>query len=199
MLQTINLTMNYATKKLFENINIKLDAGKRYGLIGANGAGKSTFLKILCGIYEPSSGDVVLSPNARLGVLGQDQYAFEDLSLKDAVLIGNRRLFDAVKEKERLYSEGDLSDEKVNERLAELEIICAEEDPMYEYEVVIEKILQDLGFDSSVHEDLMKTLTGGDKFKILLAQVLFPKPDVLLLDEPTNNPVSYTHLTLPTS
>lgn len=187
MLQTINLTMNYATKKLFENINIKLDAGKRYGLIGANGAGKSTFLKILCGIYEPSSGDVVLSPNARLGVLGQDQYAFEDLSLKDAVLIGNRRLFDAVKEKEKLYSEGDLSDEKVNERLAELEIICAEEDPMYEYEVVIEKILQDLGFDASVHEDLMKTLTGGDKFKILLAQVLFPKPDVLLLDEPTNN------------
>ncbi len=187
MLQTINLTMNYATKKLFENINLKLDAGKRYGLIGANGAGKSTFLKILCKIYEPSSGEVVVNPNARLGVLGQDQYAFEDLSLKDAVLIGNKRLFDAIKEKERLYAEGDLSDDKVNERLGELEIICAEEDPMYEYEVVIEKILQDLGFASKQHDDLMKTLTGGDKFKILLAQVLFPKPDILLLDEPTNN------------
>ncbi|CBG40622.1 ABC-F family ATP-binding cassette domain-containing protein [Helicobacter mustelae] len=187
MLQTINLTMNYATKKLFENINIKLDSGKRYGLIGANGAGKSTFLKILQGAYEPSSGEVIIHPNARLGVLGQDQYAFEDLSLKDAVLIGNKRLFDAVKEKERLYAEGDLSDEKVNERLGELEMICAEEDPMYEYEVVIEKILQDLGFPTDLHTQPMKTLTGGDKFKILLAQVLFPKPEILLLDEPTNN------------
>ena len=187
MLQAIDLTMSYATKKLFENINLKLDSGKRYGLIGANGAGKSTFLKILSGIYEPSSGEIVLNPNARLGVLGQDQYAFENLSLKDAVLIGNKRLYDAIKEKERLYAEGDLSDDAVNARLGELEMICAEEDPMYEYDVVIEKILQDLGFPTSQHQDLMKTLTGGDKFKILLAQVLFPKPDILLLDEPTNN------------
>lgn len=187
MLQTINLTMRYATKKLFENVNIKLDRGKRYGLIGANGAGKSTLLKILGGEYEASSGEIIINPNARLGVLGQNQYAFEDLSLKDAVLIGNKRLYDAIKEKEKLYMEGDLSDEAVNERLGELEIICAEEDPMYEYDVVIEKILQDLGFPSSQHDDLMSTLTGGDKFKILLAQVLFPKPDILFLDEPTNN------------
>lgn len=187
MLQTINLSMSYATKKLFENINLKLDSGKRYGLIGANGAGKSTFLKVLSGIHEPSGGEIIINPNAKLGVLGQDQYAFEDLSLKDAVLIGNKRLYDAIKEKEKIYTEADLSSEETNARLAELEMICIEEDPMYEYEVVIEKILQDLGFPTNQHEDLMKTLTGGDKFKILLAQVLFPKPDILFLDEPTNN------------
>ncbi|PAF47911.1 ABC transporter ATP-binding protein [Helicobacter sp. 12S02232-10] len=187
MLQTINLTMRYATKKLFENVNIKLDKNKRYGLIGANGAGKSTFLKILSGANEASSGEVVIESGLRLGVLGQDQYAFEYLSLKDAVLIGNKRLYEAIKEKEKLYEQGDLSDEKINERLGELEMICAEEDPMYEAEVVIEKILEDLGFERSMHEEPMRTLTGGDKFKILLAQVLFPKPDILLLDEPTNN------------
>ena len=179
--------MRYATKKLFENVNIKLDAHKRYGLIGANGAGKSTFLKILSGEYEASSGEVIIEKGLKMGVLGQDQYAFEELSLKDAVLIGNTRLYEAVKRKEYLYENGDLSDDKVNEELGELEIICAEEDPMYEYEVQIEKILEDLGFESTLHNELMKTLTGGDKFKILLAQVLFPKPDILLLDEPTNN------------
>ncbi|WP_334081633.1 ABC-F family ATP-binding cassette domain-containing protein, partial [Helicobacter typhlonius] len=187
MLQTINLTMRYPTKKLFENVNLSLDAHKRYGLIGANGAGKSTFLKILSGEYEASSGEIVIAKGLKMGVLGQDQYAFEELSLKDAVLIGNKRLYDAIKRKEYLYENGDLSDDKVNEELGELEMICAEEDPMYECEVVIEKILEDLGFEASAHNELMKTLTGGDKFKILLAQVLFPKPDILLLDEPTNN------------
>lgn len=187
MLQAVNVSMRYATKTLFENINIKLDSGKRYGLIGANGAGKSTFLKILSGEIEASSGDIVLNSGLRLGVLSQNQYAFEDLSLKDAVLIGNKRLYEAIKEKEELYVTADLSDEKVNTRLGELEMICVEEDPMYECEVVIEKILEDLGFPANTHNELMKTLTGGDKFKILLAQVLFPKPDVLLLDEPTNN------------
>uniref|UniRef100_UPI00374E78E9 ABC-F family ATP-binding cassette domain-containing protein n=1 Tax=uncultured Helicobacter sp. TaxID=175537 RepID=UPI00374E78E9 len=187
MLQTINLSMRYPTKKLFENVNLTLDSGKRYGLIGANGAGKSTFLKILSGVYEASSGEIVIAPNTRLGVLGQDQYAFESLSLKDAVLIGNKRLYDAIKRKEYLYENADLSDEATNEELGELEMICAEEDPMYEYDVVIEKILEDLGFPADKHNELMSTLTGGDKFKILLAQVLFPKPDILLLDEPTNN------------
>lgn len=187
MLQTINLGMQYATKKLFENVNVKLDKGKRYGLIGANGAGKSTFLKILSGEIEHTSGEIVIENGLRLGVLKQDQYAFENLSIFDAVLIGNKRLYEAVKEKERLYSEGDLSDDKVNERLGELEMICAEEDPTYEYDVNIEKILEDLGFPASIHSELMSTLTGGDKFKVLLAQVLFPKPDILFLDEPTNN------------
>ena len=187
MLQTINLSMRYPTKKLFENVNLSLDSGKRYGLIGANGAGKSTLLKILSGEDEATSGEVIIAPNARLGVLKQDQYAYENLSLKDAVLIGNKRLYDAIKRKEWLYENGDLSDEKVNNELGDLEMVCAEEDPTYECEVVIEKILEDLGFKALSHQNLMSSLTGGDKFKILLAQVLFPKPEILLLDEPTNN------------
>ncbi len=187
MLKAINITQRYGKRVLFDKINLTLDKGKRYGLIGANGAGKSTFLKILSGEIEPTSGEVVLRNGLRMGVLGQNQYAFEDFTLKDAVLYANKRLYDAQKEKERLYLEGDFEDEKVNERLSELEMICAEEDPTYESEVHIEKLLEALGFPASQHNDLMSSLTGGDKFKILLAQVLFPKPDVLLLDEPTNN------------
>ncbi|WP_104758271.1 ABC-F family ATP-binding cassette domain-containing protein [Helicobacter salomonis] len=187
MLQATQVSMRYATKKLFENVNLKLDAHKRYGLIGANGAGKSTFLKILAREIEPSGGEISLGPGLKLGVLGQDQYAFEEFSLKDAVLMGNKTLYDALKEKEKLYANADLSDDKVNVRLAELEMICVQEDPLYECEVVVEKILEDLGIPANRHNDLMQSLPSSDKFKILLAQVLFPKPDVLLLDEPTNN------------
>lgn len=187
MLSTINLTQRYGKRVLFEKINITLDPGKRYGLIGANGAGKSTFLKILSGELEASDGEVQLQPGLKMGVLGQNQYAFENFSLKDAVLYGNKKLFDAQKEKEKLYMEGDFESDAVNNRLAELEMICADEDPTYESDVQIEKLLEALGFPASQHDDLMSSITGGDKFKILLAQVLFLKPDVLLLDEPTNN------------
>jgi ATPase subunit of ABC transporter with duplicated ATPase domains len=187
VLKAINITQRYGKRVLFDKINLTLDKGKRYGLIGANGAGKSTFIKILAGELEPTSGEVVLRSGLKMGVLGQNQYAFEEFTLKDAVLYANRRLYDAQKEKEKLYMEGDFEDDAVNNRLAELEIICAEEDPTYESDVQIEKLLEALGFPASQHDDLMSSLTGGDKFKILLAQVLFPKPDVLLLDEPTNN------------
>ena len=187
MVEVNNITMRFAHQLLFENINLKLDKGKRYGLIGANGAGKTTFLKILSREIEPTSGNISVENGLRVGVLSQNQYAFEDYTLKDAVMIGNKRLYDAIKEKEYLYANGDFSDDKVNDRLAELEIICAEEDPTYEVDVTIEKILASLGFPVSMHESLMSELTGGDKFKILLAQVLYPKPDVLFLDEPTNN------------
>jgi len=187
LLTTVNLTQRYGKRVLFDKINITLDVGKRYGLIGANGAGKSTFIKILSGEIEPTDGEVQLQPGLKLGVLGQNQYAFEDYTLKDAVLYGNKKLFDAQKEKEKLYMEGDFESDEVNNRLAELEMICVEEDPTYESEVHIEKLLEALGFPASQHNDLMSSLTGGDKFKILLAQVLFLKPDVLLLDEPTNN------------
>ncbi|AWI34619.1 ABC-F family ATP-binding cassette domain-containing protein [Helicobacter apodemus] len=186
MIQITGLSMHYATKKLFEDINLKLNKGKKYGLIGANGAGKSTFLKILSQEIEPTNGNIAFAPNARIGVLGQNQFAFENFSIEDCVLYGNKRLYDAIKEKESLYESGDFSD-ATNERLGELETICAEEDPTYEYDIQIQKILEDLGFPSSIHKELMKTLTGGDKFKVLLAQVLFPKPDILFLDEPTNN------------
>ncbi len=187
MLSTVNLTMRYGKRVLFDKISQSFDKGKRYGLIGANGAGKSTFLKILSGEIEPTEGEIQIQPGLKMGVLGQNQYAFEEFSLKDAVLYGNKRLYDAQKEKEKLYMEGDFEDDAVNNRLAELEIVCAEEDPTYESDVHIEKLLEALGFEASMHEQKMSSLTGGDKFKILLAQVLFPKPDILLLDEPTNN------------
>ena len=187
MLSTVNIVQRYGKRVLFDKINITLDRGKRYGLIGANGAGKSTFLKILSGEIEPTDGEVHIQPGLKLGVLGQNQYAFEDFTLRDAVLYGNKKLYDAQKEKEKLYMEGNFEDDKVNARLAELEMICADEDPTYESDVKIEKLLEALGFPASTHDNLMSSLTGGDKFKILLAQVLFLKPDILLLDEPTNN------------
>lgn len=187
MLQTVGITMQYGTRKLFTNINLRLDPGKRYGLIGANGAGKTTFLKILSGEIQQTSGDISIDPGCRVGTLGQNQFAFEDFTIADTVLWGNKRLFDAIKEKTKLYEEGNFDDDKVNDRLGELEMICAEEDPTYESDVNVEKILEDLGFPAEIHSEKMSTLTGGDKFKVLLAQVLFPKPDILFLDEPTNN------------
>ncbi len=187
MLRAINITQRYGNRVLFEKINLEFTKGKRYGLIGANGAGKTTFLKILSGEIEPTSGEISVDNGVKIGVLSQNQFAFENFTLKDAVLYGNKRLYEATKEKEKLYAEGDFENEKINNRLSELEIICAEEDPMYEHEIVIEKMLEELGFDISTHNNLVSTLKGGDRFKILLAQVLYPNPAVLFLDEPTNN------------
>ncbi len=121
----------------------------------------------------------------KVGTLEQNQYAYEEYSIFDTVLLGNKRLYDAIKEKEKLYLE-EYTDE-IGDKLGELEIVCCEEDPTYEYDIKITKILEDLGFPAAQQSDLMSTLTGGDKFKVLLAQVLYPKPDVLFLDEPTNN------------
>ncbi len=185
MVQTVNLKKAFGARVLFQDINLKLDAGKRYGLIGANGAGKTTFLKILSGEEEATEGEVQVQNGKKVGTLSQNQFAYEAYTLFDTVLLGNRRLYNAIKEKEKLYMEEYTDD--VGERLGELEIVCCEEDPTYEYDVKITKILEDLGFPASEHQNLMSTLTGGDKFKVLLAQVLYPKPDVLFLDEPTNN------------
>ena len=186
MVQTVNLKKAFGPRVLFQDINIKLDTGKRYGLIGANGAGKTTFLKILSGQEDATEGEVQVQNGKKVGTLSQNQFAYENNTIFDAVLLGNKRLHDAIKEKEELYMSPEFTDE-VNNRLAELEIICCEEDPTYEYDVKITRILEDLGFPAASHQDLMSTLTGGDKFKVLLAQVLYPKPDVLFLDEPTNN------------
>ncbi|RXJ66427.1 ABC transporter ATP-binding protein [Halarcobacter ebronensis] len=186
MLQVVNLKKAFGPRVLFQEINLKFDSGKRYGLIGANGAGKTTFLKILSGIEDATEGEIQVQSGKKIGTLGQNQFAYEKFSLFDTVLLGNKRLYDAVKEKEKLYLSEDFTDE-INNRLGELEIVCCEEDPTYEYDIKITKILEDLGFPSSQHQDLMSTITGGDKFKVLLAQVLFPKPDILFLDEPTNN------------
>jgi ATPase subunit of ABC transporter with duplicated ATPase domains len=187
MVQVTKLTMRFGSRILFEGINLKLDRNKRYGLIGANGAGKTTFLKILSGEIKEYEGDISIEPGLKVGVLGQNQFAFEDFTIADAVLWGNKRLYDAIKEKEHLYATGDFEDDKVNDRLAELEMICCEEDPTYEYDVQIAKILENVGIPAENHHDLMSTLPSSEKFKVLLAQVLYPKPDVLFLDEPTNN------------
>jgi len=187
MVRVQNLIMRYGNRVLFQDINLKLDRHKRYGLIGANGAGKTTFLKILCGEIKEYEGDVIIPKANKVGVLGQNQYAFEDYTIMDAVLYGNKRLYDAIKEKEIIYTTGDFEDDAVNDRLAELETICVEEDPTYEYDVNIAKILENVGIPAEQHQELMSTLDSADKFKVLLAQVLYPKPDVLFLDEPTNN------------
>lgn len=184
MVEIKDLTMRFGKQLLFENVNLSLDKGRRYGLIGANGAGKSTLLKILSGQIEASSGEILIQSGLKIGVLGQDQFAFESFSVKDAVLYGNKRLYDAVREKTQLYEAGEFNDE-INERLGELEMICAEEDPAYEYETRIEKILSSLGLND--FDKKMSEIETSDKFKVLLAQVLFPRPDVLFLDEPTNN------------
>jgi len=185
MVKIVNLKKTFGSRTLFQDINLSLDTGKRYGLIGANGAGKTTFLNMLSGTEEITDGEVQVQNGKKVGVLGQNQFAYEECTLIDTVLQGNRRLYDAINEKEKLYLE-EYTDE-IGERLGELEIICCEEDPTYEYDVKITKILETLGFPASQHNDLMSSITGGDKFKVLLAQVLFPKPDVLFLDEPTNN------------
>jgi ATPase subunit of ABC transporter with duplicated ATPase domains len=185
MVKIVNLKKAFGPRVLFQDINISLDQGKRYGLIGANGAGKTTFLKMLSGDEEITEGEVQVQSGKKVGVLKQNQFEFDEHTLADTVLMGNKRLYDAIKEKEHLYME-EYTDE-IGEKLGELEIICCEEDPTYECDVKVTKILESLGFPQDTHHELMSTLTGGDKFKVLLAQVLFPKPDVLFLDEPTNN------------
>ncbi|WP_141071054.1 ATP-binding cassette domain-containing protein, partial [Campylobacter fetus] len=166
MLEVKSLTQRFGQQLLFEDVNLKFNAHNRYGLIGANGAGKSTFLKILSGETDYTSGEIVIENGKKVGVLGQDQFAFESFTLKDAVLYGNKRLYDAVKEKEKLYMSEEFTDE-INERLSELEIISAEEDPTYEYETRIEKILSSLGLHN--FDKLMSEVESSDKFKVLLA------------------------------
>ena len=187
MVSVNNLIMRFGNRVLFQDINLKLDRHKRYGLIGANGAGKTTFLKILSAQIDEYEGDISVENGLKVGVLGQNQFAFEDFTIMDAVLYGNKRLYDAIKEKELLYATGDFEDDATNNRLAELEVISVEEDPTYEYDVNIAKILENVSIPASQHNDLMSSLDSADKFKVLLAQVLYPRPDVLFLDEPTNN------------
>jgi len=187
MVRTQKLTKRYGSRILFEDINIKLDQHKRYGLIGANGAGKTTFLNILSGLNKEYEGEVIIGSGLKVGTLGQNQFAFEDYTVMDAVLYGNKRLYDAIKEKEELYVSGDFEDDATNDRLGELEVICVEEDPTYEYDVHIAKVLENIGIPADLHNNLMSDLDTSDKFKVLLAQVLYPKPDILFLDEPTNN------------
>lgn len=185
MLSSNGVTIRFGKRVLFEDVNIKFSKGNCYGIIGANGAGKSTFLKVLSGEIEPSKGDVTLDKGERLSILKQDHFAFEDLSVIDTVIMGNKELFDIMKEKENIYAKPDFSEAdgmkaaKLEERFAELDGWNAESDAAM--------LLNDLGIIPENHYKIMREIEAREKVKVLLAQALFGNPDVLLLDEPTND------------
>ena len=184
MLTVNNLSVIFPDKKLFEDVNLIFNPGNCYGVIGANGAGKSTFLKILSGEKEPTKGNVTIDKNTRLSKLNQDHYAFEENSVMDTVLMGNKKLYDIQKEKDAIYMKPDFSDED-GMRAAELEAEFQELGG-YEAEAESSSLLQGLGITTQHHFMLMKDLKESDKVKVLLAQALFGNPGILLLDEPTN-------------
>ena len=189
MISANNITLRVGKKALFEDVNIKFTEGNCYGLIGANGAGKSTFLKILSGQLEPTKGDIVITPGQRLSFLQQDHFKYDDYPVLDTVIMGNERLYQIMKEKEAIYAKEDFTDED-GIRASELEGEFAEMNG-WEAESDAATLLNGLGVDTEFHYTQMADLTGSMKVKVLLAQALFGNPDILLLDEPTN------HLDLP--
>ncbi|MCC8379159.1 MULTISPECIES: ABC-F family ATPase [unclassified Xenorhabdus] len=185
MLSTNNITMQFGSKPLFENISVKFGNGNRYGLIGANGAGKSTFMKILGGDLAPTSGNVSLDPNERLGKLRQDQFAFEEYTVLDTVIMGHTELWEVKQERDRIYAMAEMSEED-GYRVADLEVAYGEMDG-YSAEARAGELLLGVGIPVEQHYGLMSSVAPGWKLRVLLAQALFSDPDVLLLDEPTNN------------
>ena len=185
MISANNVTYRVGKKALFEDVNIKFTEGNCYGLIGANGAGKSTFLKILSGKLETTKGDITITPGQRLSVLEQDHFKYEDCVVMDVVIMGNERLYQIMKEKEAIYAKEDFTDED-GIRASELEGEFAELDG-WEAESNAAMLLNGLGIDTDIHYSVMSELTGNDKVKVLLAKALFGNPDILLLDEPTNH------------
>ena len=185
MISANNVTLRIGKKALFEDVNIKFVPGHCYGLIGANGAGKSTFLKILTGEIEPTSGEVIITPGERLSFLKQDHFQYDECTVLDTVIMGNQRLYDIMKEKDAIYMKEDFSDED-GIRASELEGEFAEMNG-WEAESDAATLLNGLGVDTEYHYNLMKDLNGSLKVKVLLAQALFGNPDILLLDEPTNH------------
>ena len=185
MLQAINVSLQYGARVLFKDVNLKFTKGNCYGVIGANGAGKSTFLKILSGKLEPNKGEVIVDKTERLSVLNQDQNAFDNESVIRTVLMGNKRLVDIMDEKEALYCKEDFSEED-GIKASELEVEFAELNG-WEAESDAKILLNGLGIDDNKSELLMKDLDSKEKVKVLLAQALFGNPDILILDEPTNN------------
>ena len=185
MISANNVTLRLGKKALFEDVNIKFTEGNCYGLIGANGAGKSTFLKILSGELETTNGDVTITPGQRLSFLKQDHFQYDAFTVLDTVIMGNQRLYDIMKEKEAIYMKEDFSDED-GIRASELEGEFAEMNG-WEAEADAETLLNGLGIPTELHYELMANLKGSEKVKVLLAQALFGNPDILLLDEPTNH------------
>ena len=185
MIAANNVTYRVGKKALFEEVNIKFTEGNCYGIIGANGAGKSTFLKILSGELETTNGNIEVTPGQRISVLEQDHFKYDHQTVLDTVIQGNEHLYEVMKEKEAIYEKPDFSDED-GMRAAELEGEFAEMNG-YEAESDAESLLNGLGIDTSLHYSLMGDLAGSDKVKVLLARALFGNPDILLLDEPTNH------------
>ena len=185
MISANNVTYRVGKKALFEDVNIKFTEGNCYGLIGANGAGKSTFLKILSGKLETTNGDIAITPGQRLSVLEQDHFKYDDCIVMDTVIMGNERLYEIMKEKDAIYAKENMSDED-GIRASELEAEFAEMDG-WEAESNAAMLLNGLGIDTAHHYSLMKDLDGSMKVKVLLAKALFGNPDILLLDEPTNH------------
>lgn len=185
MISTSNVSLRFGGKKLFEDVNVKFTPGNCYGLIGANGAGKSTFLKILAKEIEPNTGEVQIDPTLRLSVLKQDHYAYDEFPVLKTVLMGNERLYKIMDEKDQIYSKAEFTEED-GVRASELETEFAELNG-WEAESEAGVMLAGLGIPDSFHSKLMKELNAGEKVKVLLAQALFGQPDILLLDEPTNH------------
>ena len=185
MISANGVTLRVGKKALFEDVNIKFTEGNCYGLIGANGAGKSTFLKILSGKLEPTNGDIVITPGQRLSFLQQDHFKYDEFSVLDTVIMGNQRLYDIMKEKDAIYMKEEFTDED-GIKAAELEGEFATLNG-WEAESDAENLLNGLGVETEHHYKLVKDLTGPQKVKVLLAQALFGNPDILLLDEPTNH------------
>ena len=185
MISTANLSIQFGAKPLFENVSVTFGDSHRYGLIGANGSGKSTFMKILAGELAPTAGNVSTEPNARIGQLRQDQFAYEDYRVIDTVIMGHEKLWQLVQERDRLYSLPEMSDEE-GMRVADLEVEFSELDG-YSAESRASELLEGIGIPVEQHEGPMSTIAPGWKLRVLLAQALFSDPDILLLDEPTNN------------
>ena len=185
MIQASNITLRLGKKALFEDVNIKFTEGNCYGLIGANGAGKSTFLKILSGQLEPTSGDIIITPGQRLSFLEQDHFKYDEFTVLDTVIMGNQRLYDIMKEKDAIYMKEDFTDED-GIRASELEAEFADMDG-WNAESDAATLLNGLGIEPEFHYSVMAELTGAQKVKVLLAKALFGNPDILLLDEPTNH------------
>ena len=185
MITVSNVSLRYGGRKLFEDVNIKFTPGNCYGVIGANGAGKSTFLKILSGEVQPNTGDVSISPNTRMSILKQDHYQYDNFEVLETVIMGNERLYSIMKEKDALYAKEDFSDED-GIKASELEAEFAELNG-WEAEAEASSLLQGLGIGTELHYKMVSELTGAEKVKVLLAQALFGNPGILILDEPTNH------------
>ena len=185
MITVSDVAVSFGGQVLFKNVDLKFTSGNCYGVIGANGAGKSTFLKVLCGELEPTKGSVTKPENLRMSVLSQDHYAFDEYTVLDTVIMGNKRLYEIMKEKDALYAKEDFSDED-GEKASALEAEFAELNG-WEAESDASKLIQGLGLPEELLYQSMSGLAGNERVKVLLARCLFGNPDIILMDEPTNH------------